>query len=221
MKRKSKTKNYFQQIRVPQNYVRKSNIIIVVILLACGATLGAVTMLSGLLAWPWIIEILQSLGFWIFLISLISCYSPAPKIALIRALVFLVSMSLAYYLTPLALYGVLGITSFVFWVIASVLVSLFIAPLLWYARGKGRLAAIFAALPFTVLFLEIISIVFLTITQKMGWTILGWGTVLLDCAFAAILLVLLPQSKRQRLLSFFVALAVAIAIFIVFETAQS
>lgn len=199
-----------QKPTTPNDTPHRTNIRFLVLLLIVGCILGIVTMLCRLLSWMWLVEVVQSLGFWAFLITLIALNSPSPSQAFARNLVFMCAMTIAYYMTPFVLYGMFDSSSFVFWMIGSVLSSLF--ALVLRAKRKGTGSILIAALPLSVLFTELFFILFASLQNQINWFLFGWFTVLFHSIAIVVLLFLLPENNRYRLYSLLVALGIALVL---------
>ncbi len=147
---------------------------------------------------PIVGEIGTNLGIWVFTAALLAAYSPARRAAAVRVFLFFIGMLAAYYLHSRLVEGFFPMRYAFVWGVFALL-SPVCAVIAWIGRGQGWVAAIAAALPAALLFAE-------------GYPALYIGSMPLwfDILAAMLLLVYLPPTWKQRLLSaaFSIALAV-------------
>lgn len=134
------------QIREPKNtFSLKQKSIHTILLIMFGLGIGIfqkwldVTPSNELPALFEMIDLTNFFGrisIWIFICSMISIYSESPLRASLNTFSFLISMLASYYLYSNFIAGFLPIMYVIFWIILSIL-SLFMAYICWYAKGKG------------------------------------------------------------------------------------
>lgn len=140
------------------------------------------------------------LGIWVFAASFIAAYSRYPLAAALNTMLFFLCMLASYYIYGWAMLGFFPATYFLGWLIIALL-SPAAGFLVWFSRGKHILGAIAAALPACVLFAS-------------GYSAFYTHNIVsfLSLALGTLLLILLPQTLRQKALAFGLAVVFAFAI---------
>lgn len=139
---------------------------------------------------------------WILAGSLMAVFSHRPLFSGIYCFFFFFSMDVAYYIVQTGYYRLPTSKYFVFWMAAAA-VSVVPGIVMWYARGGGIAAALLAALPVGSILGESLFSLFPLIEQLRRGNFVSAVSFLIPLLFcmaaAAMLLVLLPQNRRQRL----------------------
>ncbi|WP_019639249.1 hypothetical protein [Paenibacillus fonticola] len=132
-------------------------------------------------------DITTNLGIWVFIAAVIAARSRSPKAAAIHVFVFFFGVLLAYYVYSTMLFGFFPTYYFYRWGLICLL-SPIGAYVVWYARGKGWIAAICSSPPIALL-LTIGFGFFYTHSLLQGINLL----------LSILLLVALPSNNVQRL----------------------
>lgn len=128
------------------------------------------------------------MGIWIFIAVLISVYSKAPFQAAINVFLFLFGMVSSYYLYTVFIAGFFPKSYMMIWIVL-VFLSPFMAFICWYARGKGIISTIIAALIFMFISRQAFSFGFWYFNVKNILELFLWiGTIFI-----------LYQSPRQTI----------------------
>jgi len=145
-------------------------------------------------------DIGTNLGVWIFVGTLIAAYSHTPLLAALNLPVFLLSMLASYYIYGMLVLGFFPKAYFLGWLVVSLLspIGSFI---IWFSRGKRWPAIISAALPIAVLIAEGYPAYY---TFQIP--------LILDLVFAIILIVLLPETRKQKLFTLVISCIFALFI---------
>lgn len=141
-------------------------------------------------------HISSRIGMWVFMGTIISCWSQTPKLGAVNVFAFFSGMLLAYYIYSMKLFGFFPTYYFLRWGLIA-LGSPLLAYIVWFSRGDGWIAPLCIALPIGLLIEQGFSL-FYSFSPSYG----------LDIVFAMILFILLPTKKYQRLralpLAFFI-----------------
>lgn len=140
------------------------------------------------------------LGIWIFTASLLAVYSASPKAAAVRVFSFFAATLLVYYVYTVLLLGFFPKRQIIFWSFCA-LISPVCAYVMWFAHGKGWFAGICASLPVSVLAAEIYR------SPEDGFLL--WG---IYCFMAVVLLIFLPEGKKQRVFAAVDAFALTVVL---------
>ena len=142
-------------------------------------------------------DISSKIGMWIFIATIISCWSQAPGLGAINVFAFVSGMLLTYYIYSMKLFGFFPTHYFLRWGLIA-FASPLAAYIVWFGRGTGWIAALCAALPIGLLIEQGFSF-FYSFSPSHGF----------DIVVSVILFILLPTKKYQRLrvlpLVFFIA----------------
>jgi hypothetical protein len=136
---------------------------------------------------PIIGELGTNLGIWIFLATLISCYSLGPILAGINVFFFFLSMLFAYYTYTYFIFQFLPISYIQIWICLTV-IGFFLAIIIWYGKELGWIPAFISSLP--ILFL---------VTEGIPFIYTGNFALLFDCIFAMVLYICFSSSWTQAL----------------------
>ncbi|MEZ0119383.1 UNVERIFIED_ORG: hypothetical protein ABRZ91_003340 [Heyndrickxia coagulans] len=145
---------------------------------------------------PIIGEMGTNFGVWIFIVTLISCYSQSPLFAWGNIFVFFLSMLLAYYAYTYYVLHFLPIQYIKLWAMLAVLSS-FLAPIIWFGKGSKWTSAIISSLPISLLIIEGMPFFYTKAYFR-----------LFDLIFAAILYFCLANPFKQKLRLLFCNLVV-------------
>lgn len=88
---------------------------------------------------------LGRLPIYILLCTIISVSSKTPLRASINVFSFLISMLSGYYLYSYYVLGFLSVSYMLIWVTIAI-GSIFIAPICWYAKGKGKISILISSI---------------------------------------------------------------------------
>ncbi|KZE69064.1 hypothetical protein AWM68_02015 [Fictibacillus phosphorivorans] len=127
------------------------------------------------------------LGIWILITTMIAAWSRSPNAAALHAFIFLASMLMVYYMYSTILFGFFPSRIFLGWGIMA-LFSPIGGYAVWFARGKGWLAALSASLPISLLIVQGYPYLY-TFIPSRGFDLLA----------ALLLIMLLPKTGLQRL----------------------
>lgn len=183
---------------LPEKIVLSHRIIFTVFVALLGLILGYVakaTDSSSIIG-----DIGTNLGVWIFVGTLVVTFSFTPFAAALNLPVFLLSMLAAYYVYGSLVLGFFPEAYFIGWLILS-LISPIGGFIIWFSRGKGWPAIISAALPTAILLAEGYPAFY---TFQIPF--------IFDLLFAAILLIMLPKTLKQKITVFIVSCVFAFII---------
>lgn len=133
-------------------------------------------------------DICSDIGLWVFIATIISAWSSAPKSAALHVLLFFIGMLLSYYIYSGAIFHFFPLYYFLRWTIIAIFTPI-PAFGVWYSRGNGWIASLAASLPIALLIVN-------------GYSFF-YTRSLIDTAniiFAVILYIALPKNSTQRLL---------------------
>lgn len=150
---------FLNKIRKPEKFSFSKQIINSTLIFIVGIVLGIISKLldetpSNIL--PYFLEKLDlsnffsRMGIWIFLAVLISVYSKSPIRASINVFLFFVGMVSSYYLYTIFIAEFYPKSYMCIWIYMTI-IALFLAFIIWYAKGKG----IFGLLISTIIFVFI------------------------------------------------------------------
>lgn len=186
------------RMKVDSNLTIKKKIMKVILILLLGVIMGfGAKSLDGISILG---EIGSYLGVWIFTATLIGAYSRSPRSGAFHVFVFFIAMLLSYYLYTLKMFGIFPKDYFLAWG-GFALLSPICAYLVWYSRGKGKIAAFCASLPIAMLILEGYSFCYTFSIARM-----------FDLLMAAILFSNLSERREQK----FYTLLFSIVLFFLF-----
>ncbi|MCL1964801.1 MAG: DUF6518 family protein [Firmicutes bacterium] len=131
-------------------------------------------------------EIGTYLGVWIFAATLIAAFSRSPLLSALHTLIFFLAMLISYYAYGSLALGFFPRAYFLGWLIIALL-SPIGGFVVWFSRGKGRIAIICASIPIAMLIAEGHPAYY---TYKIP--------LILDLIFALILIMILPKTWKQR-----------------------
>jgi len=140
------------------------------------------------------------LGVWVFIVSMIAAFSSRPLFAIINTPAFLLSMLTSYYIYGQVVLSFFPEPYFMGWLVMA-LISPIGGIIVWLSRGKGIIANICAAMPASILL-------------ACGYPALytRQPVLILDLIFAALLLMILPKTWKERAIATGIALILAIII---------
>ncbi|HOQ97315.1 MAG TPA: DUF6518 family protein [Anaerolineae bacterium] len=153
--------------------------------LALGAAMGLVAKWAD--GVPVLGEIATRPGAWVLAATILAAWSRSPRAAALHVLAFFLAMLAAYYAYSMVLFSFFARYYFVAWG-GLALLSPIAAYVVWYARGRGWLAALCAAAPVALLLAEGYAFLY-TRSMPLGFALLA----------ALVLFVALPADKRQWL----------------------
>ena len=186
------------RVKADSNLTIKQKITKVILILLLGAIMGfGAKSLDGISILG---EIGSYLGVWIFTATLIAAYSRSPRSGALHVFTFFLAMLLSYYLYTLKMFGIFPKYYFFAWG-GFALLSPICAYLVWYSRGKGKIAALCASLPIAMLILEGYSFYYTFSIARM-----------FDLLMAAILFSNLSERREQKVYT----LIFSIALFFLF-----
>lgn len=138
------------------------------------------------------------LGIWVFVATLLSVFSYSPRVAALKALSFFGSMLTVYYVYTVWILHFFPAREMLFWGICMLITPL-CAYLMWYGRGHGLFSTIIASLPITVILSEGYQLryAYLPIHTHYYLTPFLMGIYLI---MVAVLLLLVPKSRKNRVL---------------------
>lgn len=145
-------------------------------------------------------DIGTELGIWVFVASIVAAYSRYPFTAALNTMLFFLSMLASYYIYGLVILGFFPRAYFLGWLFISLL-SPIAGFIIWFSKGKTILSAIVTALPASILFASGYS-AFYTYNIVSS----------LSLVFGGILIALLPQTLKQKAISFGIAVVLAFII---------
>ena len=145
-------------------------------------------------------DIGTDLGVWVFIVSIIAAFSSRPLSAIINTPAFLLSMLTSYYVYGQVVLGFFPESYFMGWLIIALLAPIG-GIIIWFSHGKGIIANICAAMSTSILL-------------ACGYSALYTyhPVLILDLIFAALLLVILPRTWKERAIATGIALIFAIII---------
>ena len=160
-------KSFLVKVRAPEKGVSlKIQIVTTIGIMLFGFMLGVLQKwIDGspsdifplLVQWLDIRNYFGRLAIWILLATIISVYSKSPLRASVNTFSFLISMLAGYYLYCNFVLGFLPRAYMMIWVVIS-FVSVFLAYICWYAKGKGITAIIISSIIIGVLFAQAFSL---------------------------------------------------------------
>lgn len=155
--------------------------------------------------------IIQNIGIWVFVSSLIAYFSQDSIKAAVHNFTFLAGVIAAYYVHHILLGKEAVLSTIIFWLVFAVVGALF-GFIVHNSRAKEWLGAICASVPIAVLISE-------------GYQIYHATNIIfsLDIAFAIVLYILLAPGKYQKLMAlpFIIVIVFALVYFNVLQGAFS
>ncbi len=174
-------------------YPIRSGWVSVGIALLSGLIFGTVAKLADESGIPGVGIIGSYFGVWIVFVALIAHNSSTWWRAVLYALIFLLTMITAYYLTQMLLFGFFATSLFLIWVAIALILAPPLAALIAHAHGAGWVSALGAALPVGLLFHEAYSLRW-RLAVNEDYLIL----FMFDIICAVILLLFLARDRLQR-----------------------
>ena len=191
--------NKLKNIReFPQTANKKHEILFTLSVIIFGLLFGFIAKATDSISL--IGDIGTDLGVWVFIVSMIAAFSNRPLSAIINTPAFLLSMLTSYYIYGQVVLGFFPKSYFMGWLVMA-LISPIGGIVVWLSRGKGIIANICAAMPASILL-------------ACGYPALytHQPVLILDLIFAALLLVILPKTWKERVIAIGIALILAIVI---------
>lgn len=130
------------------------------------------------------------LGLWVVLVTLVAVWSPTRRQGVLRVVLFLLAMVLAYYATSVLVFGFTSLRFLVAWSAIAVTLAPVFAALVWPARQHGWHAAFAVALAAGLLLAEAYG---LRLNLLLHVTQFGF-----DLLAAGVLVATLPPTWEQR-----------------------
>lgn len=145
-------------------------------------------------------DITTQLGIWVFISALVAVYSSKPIFAAINVTLFFLAMLCSYYIYGQLALGFFPKAYFFGWLAVAVASSAY-AYIVWFSKEKGIISIIAGSIPVSVLFAWGYPAFY---TQKI--------TLYITLAFGAILNIILPCDKKQKLIVFVCSIILALII---------
>lgn len=174
-------------------YPIRSGWVSVGIVLLSGLISGVVAKLADESGIPGMGMIGSYFGVWIVFVTLIAHNRSTWWWAVLYAVIFLMVMITAYYLTHMLLFGFFATGLFLTWVAIALTLAPPLAALIAHARGVGWVPALGTALPVGLLLYEAYSL-----RWRLAVNVDYLIVFLFDMICAVILLLLLASDRRQR-----------------------
>lgn len=113
--------NKLNRIRVPNQTTSKQKFISITIALMIGAFLGLFAKIAD---YPYFInwgftDIADRLGIWVFMATLLSVFSPSPKLAGVKVFTFFIAVLSIYYLYTALFLGFFSAKAIIFWSVCA------------------------------------------------------------------------------------------------------
>ena len=191
--------NKLKKIRsVPETTNKKREMLFTLSVIAFGLLFGFIAKATDSVSI--IGDIGTDLGVWVFIVSIIAAFSRQSLSAIVNTPVFLLSMLTSYYIYGQVVFGFFPKAYFTGWLVMA-LISPIGGIVAWLSRGKGIIANICAAMPVSILF-------------ACGYTAYYTHNPIhiLNLVLAALLLMILPETRKERAIATGIALILAIVI---------
>jgi hypothetical protein len=138
------------------------------------------------------------LGVWVFVATMVAAFSKSHFLAALNTLLLFLALLAAYYAYGQIALGFFPRSYFAGWLFIALL-SPVGGVVVWFSRGKGRLAIISAALPIALL-----------ITEGYPAYYTYQAPLVFDLCCAVALLIMLPKTWKQKGMTFIISIALAV-----------